>query len=174
MTVGTQNSHSKGTYMTDQSIFGGRELDAFLQQVPAKVEKNIMRSALRAGANEFKKDMQANVPVDEGDLKKSIRTSTRTKKGTVYAFVKVGGRRAPHAHLVEFGTAAHKIRSKKGSALVVNGNAVSEVDHPGARAQPFARPAFDTAAAPELIAVGAKIRERLTKENINVPAPEAS
>jgi len=158
--------------MADQSIFGGRELDAFLQQLPVKTERNILRAALRAGANEFGKDMKANVPVDEGDLKASIRTTTRTKKGTVYAAVKVGGRRAPHAHLVEFGTAAHKIRAKKDSALVVNGNAVSEVDHPGARAQPFARPAFDTGAAPALTAVGAKIRERLTKENINVPAPE--
>lgn len=158
--------------MADQSITGGRELDAYLQSLSVKVERNILRSALRAGTNEFKKDMQAKVPVDEGDLKKSIRTTTRAKKGTVYAAVKVGGRRAPHAHLVEFGTAAHKIRAKKGGALVVNGNAVSEVEHPGARAQPFARPAFDTGATPAIAAVGAKIRERLTKENINVPAPE--
>lgn len=160
--------------MADQSIFGGRELDAFLQQLPVKAEKNILRAALRAGANEFKKDMQQNVPVDEGALRRSIRTTTRTKKGTVYAAVKVGGRRAPHAHLVEFGTKAHKIRAKKDSALVVNGNAVREVDHPGAKAHPFARPAFDTGAASAITAVGAKIRERLTKENINVPAPEGS
>lgn len=160
--------------MADEAITGGRELDAFLQQVSVKVEKNILRAALRAGSNEFKKDMQQNVPVEEGDLRRSIRTTTRAKKGTVYAFVKVGGRRAPHAHLVEFGTAAHKIRAKKGSALVVNGQAVREVDHPGAKAQPFARPAFDTGAQSALVAVGAKIRERLTKENINVPAPEGS
>jgi len=160
--------------MADESIIGGRELDAFLQALPVKVEKNILRSALRAGANEFKKPAQARVPVDEGDLRRSIRVTTRTKKGTVYAAVKIGGRRAPHAHLVEFGTAAHKIRAKKGSALVVNGNAVREVDHPGAKAHPFARPAFDAGATPAVAAVGAKIRERLTKENINVPAPEGS
>lgn len=158
--------------MADQSIFGGRELDAYLQQLPVKAEKNILRAALRAGGNEFKKDMQQNVPVDEGDLKGSIRVTTRVKKGTVYAAVKVGGRKAPHAPLVEFGARAHKIRAKKDSALVVNGNAVSEVDHPGAKAQPFARPAVDTGAMPALSAIGAKIRERLTKENINVPAPE--
>ena len=158
--------------MADQSIFGGRELDAFLQSLPVKTERNILRAALRAGANEFKKDAQAKVPVDEGDLRRSIRTTTRAKKGTVYAALKVGGKRAPHAHLVEFGTAAHKIMAKKGSALAFKGQAVREVDHPGARAQPFMRPAFDTGATSAITAVGAKIRERLTKENINVPTPE--
>jgi len=160
--------------MADQSIFGGRELDAFLQQLPVKAEKNILRAALRAGVNEFKKDAQQKVPVDDGDLRRSLRVTTRTKKGTVFASLKVGGRRAPHAHLVEFGTAAHKIRAKKDSALVVNGQALREVDHPGAKAQPFMRPSFDGGAPSALGAVGAKIRERLTKENINVPAPEGS
>lgn len=160
--------------MADQSITGGRELDAFLQQLPVKVERNILRSALRAGGNEFKKDVQQNAPVDEGDLRRSVRVSTRSKKGTVYAYVKIGGRKAPHAHLVEFGTVAHMIYAKKNSALVVNGKAVREVSHPGAKAKPFARPAFDTGAQPALAAVGAKIRERLTKEKINVPAPEGS
>jgi HK97 gp10 family phage protein len=160
--------------MADQTIFGGRELDDFLQQVSVKVEKNILRSALRAGANEFKKDAQQQVPVDEGALRRSVRVSTRAKKGTVYAYLKAGGRKAPHAHLVEFGTAAHKITAKKGSALVVNGKAVRDVDHPGAKAKPFMRPSFDTGAQSALVAVGEKIRERLTKENINVPAPEGS
>jgi HK97 gp10 family phage protein len=160
--------------MADQSIIGGHELDAFLQQVSVKVEKNILRAALRAGANEFKEDARQQVPVDEGDLRRSIRVSTRAKKGTVYAYLKAGGRKAPHAHLVEFGTAAHKIMAKKGSALVVNGKAVRDVDHPGAKAKPFMRPSFDTGAQSALVAVGEKIRERLTKENINVPAPEGS
>lgn len=159
--------------MADESISGGRELDMFLQQLPLKMEKNILRSALRAGANEIKGPIQQDVPVDEGDLKRSVRVTTRVRKGTVYAYVKAGGRRAPHAHLVEFGTAAHKISAKKDSALVVNGQAVRSVDHPGARAQPFMRPGFDKGATPALAAVGAKIRERLTKQNINVPAPEA-
>lgn len=158
--------------MAEETITGGRELDAFLQQLPIKAEKNILRAALRAGINEFKKDAQQKVPVDEGDLRRSIRVTTRTKKGTVYASLKAGGRKAPHAHLVEFGTTAHKIMAKKKSALVVNGRLVREVDHPGAKAQPFMRPSFDTGASPALAAVGSKIRERLTKENINVPAPE--
>lgn len=158
--------------MADEAIGGGRELDAFLQQLPVKVEKNILRAALRAGANQFRSGARQKVPVDDGDLKRSIRVTTRTKRGTVYAAVKAGGRTAPHAHLVEFGTKAHKIVAKKQDALSFNGRIVREVDHPGARPQPFMRPTFDGGATAAIAATGAKIRERLTKEGINSPAPE--
>jgi len=160
--------------MDDQAIIGGRELDAFLQQLPAKIEKNIMRAALRAGANEFKKAAQHGVPVDDGALKRSIRVTTRTKKGTVYASLKAGGKKAPHWHWVEFGTTAHKIKASPEHALSFGGTTVREVDHPGARPQPFMRPAFDSAAAAAIAAAIAKIRERLTLAGINVPAPEES
>lgn len=158
--------------MADEAIIGGRELAAFLQSLPAKVEKNIMRAALRAGANEFKRVAKQNVPVDDGDLKASIRVSTKTKRGTVYASLKAGGKKAPHWHWVEFGTAPHKIKPKNHRALAFGGATVHEVDHPGAKPKPFMRPAFDTASTAAIAATTAKIRERLTKEGINVPAPE--
>lgn len=158
--------------MADETIGGGRELDAFLQQLPVKVEKNILRAALRAGANEFRKEARQKVPVDDGDLKRSIRVTTRTKRGTVYAALKVGGRLAPHAHLVEFGTKAHKIKPRKQQALAFGGTLAHEVDHPGARPQPFMRPTFDGGTSSAIAATGAKIRERLTKEGINAPAQE--
>jgi len=160
--------------MADESISGGRELDAFLQQLPVKVERNILRAALRAGANEFKDEAKLRVPVDEGDLRASIRVTTTSKRGTVYAKLKAGGKRAPHANLVEFGTAAHKILAKPGHALSFNGVAVREVNHPGAKAQPFMRPAADSRPPQAVAAIAAKIRERLTKENISTPAPEDS
>ncbi len=156
----------------EQTIVGGRELFNLLQQLPLKVERNIMRAAMRAGANEFKKGAQTEVPVEEGALKASIRVTTRSKNGTVYAAVKAGGKKAPHWHFVEFGTAAHKIKAKPGHALDVNGQALREVDHPGARARPFMRPTFDSRSRAAIAAVAAKIRQRLTKEGINVPAPE--
>ena len=160
--------------MDEQSIISGRELDAFLQQLPVKVERNILRAAMRAGANEFKKAAKDGVPVDDGDLKASIRVTTRTKGSTVYASLKAGGRKAPHWHWVEFGTATHKIKAKPGHALSFGGVTVQDVNHPGAKPKPFMRPAFDSAAAVAIAAAAAKIRERLTKQGINVPAPEES
>lgn len=158
--------------MSDETIIGGRELDAFLQLLPAKVEKNIMRAALRAGANEFKAEAKVNVPVDDGDLKRSIRVTTRTKSGTVYASVKAGGKKAPHWHFVEFGTKPHKIAPKGAGGLLIGGHVVGAVNHPGAKPKPFFRPALDSKSGQAITAVGAKIRERLTKEGINAPAPE--
>lgn len=158
--------------MADQSILGGRELDAMLQSLPTKIEKNILRAALRAGVNEFKKEMQANVPVKNGKLKRSIKVSTKSKGGRVSAKVKAGGKAAPHAMLVEFGTKPHKIAPKKAGGLLIGGNVVGAVDHPGAKAHPFARPALDSKQGQAVAATGSKIRERLTKEGINTPAPE--
>ncbi len=156
----------------EEAIIGGRELDAFLQQLPVKVERNILRAALRAGAASFQNVARQNVPVDEGDLRASIRVTTRFKRGTVYAAVKAGGRRAPHWHWIEFGTAAHKIKPKKQHALAFNGTVARVVDHPGGRPKPYMRPAFDNGHRAALAAVAAKIRERLTLEGLNAPAPE--
>jgi HK97 gp10 family phage protein len=157
--------------MSEEFMSGGREFHAFLQQLPVKAEKNILRAALRAGGNEFKEEARLNVPVDDGDLRASIRVTTRSKGGTVYASLKAGGKRAPHAHLVEFDTGAHKITAKPQHALAFNGIAVNEVDHPGTKAQPYMRPAFDTKVRAAVAAVGVKIRQRLTKEGINTPDP---
>lgn len=158
--------------MSDSNITGGRELDAFLQSLPANVEKNIMRSALRAGANVFKDDVKANIPVESGELRRSVRVSTRAKGGTVTASLKVGGKKAFYWRFVEFGTAAHRIGPKNAKALALLGVVVGWVNHPGARPKPFMRPAFDNKAAPAIDAVAAQIRARLTLEGINTLAPE--
>lgn len=158
--------------MSDQNIIGGRELAEFLSSLPKKVEQNIMRSALRAGANVFKKEVSPNIPVVEGDLKKSLRVSVRAKNGTITASVKMGGKKAPHAHLYEFGTKPHKIEPKNADALAIGGVAYRSVNHPGARPHPTMRPAFDTKSSEAIAAVAAQVRKRLTKEGINVPAPE--
>jgi len=171
---------------------GGRELQAFLNTLPAKVEKNIMRSALRQGANVIKDEAKAQVPVDQGDLEKSIRVSTRSRRGEVKAIVKTDDYKAKW---VEFGTAPHFISVKesakptrktrrgartvsvgtvnkmvKNGSLVIGGDFVGEsVAHPGARPNPFMRPAIDSKTNEAIVAVGSQIRKRLTKEGLNVP-----
>jgi HK97 gp10 family phage protein len=159
--------------VADEIIRGGRELNDFLQQLTPKIEKNIMRAAMRAGANVFLREARANIPVVEGDLRKSARVSTKSKGGRVSASLKLGGKKAPHAHLVEFGTKPHEIKPKNTSgALAINGTFVRVVHHPGARPHPIMRPAFDSQSGVAIEAVAAKIRERLTAQGIDVPAPE--
>lgn len=156
----------------NRSITGGRELDAFLQTLSVKVEKNIMRSALRQGANAIKNEAKANVPVHLGELRKSIRVTTKAKGGQVSASIKAGNKKAFYWRFVEFGTAAHKIMPKNAQALTIGGAVVRSVNHPGAVAKPFMRPALDAKADAALVAVAAQIRKRLTAEGINTPAPE--
>lgn len=158
---------------SDQTIGGGRELDDMLRTLAPKIHANIMRSALRAGANEFKKQAQATVPVDTGELRRSLAVSTRSRGGTVTATLKARGKIAPHAHLVEFGTKPHKIAPKgKKGALKIGINVVGAVSHPGSKPKPFFRPAFDSKASAAIQSTAAKIRERLTAEGLNTQAPE--
>ena len=86
--------------------------------------------------------------------------------------VAVGLRKSRHsrlAHLVEFGTAPHRIEPRrKGKVLAfeVNGETVftTHVDHPGARQQPFLRPAGDTKAQEAVDRIGENLGKGLERE----------
>lgn len=178
------------TTTTEQSLVGGAELFRTLQNLPVKLEKNIMRAALRAGAVVFLREVKANIPAVSSDLRASARITTRFRKGAVSASVKVGDKKAYYALMVELGTRPHAISvtevdrpvsrrtGERVSMRTVNrslrlgGSLVGpSVMHPGSKPHPYARPAADAAFVPAVAAVLAKIRERLTKEGINVPAP---
>lgn len=146
------------------AVKGLKELDAFLKRLPAKVEGNILRGALRAGAKVILTEAKVLVPVGppnaenvrlygghEGALRDSIRISTSRRKGDVKASVKAGGKNKKtgadvfYAHFIEFGT--------------VKGNAI-----------PFLRPSLDSKQGEAVVAVGNNIKKKLaTKHGINAP-----
>lgn len=117
--------------MSEIRVKGLSELNKFLQQLPAKIEQNVMRGALRAGANVIKDEAKRLVPVSApnsrdkkrygfraGTLRDSIRVSARVKNGRVTASVYAGGQTKSGAEVyyaswVEFGTAAHAIMAKQ-------------------------------------------------------------
>lgn len=151
---------------------GGAELQAMLNTLPAKIEKNILRSALRQGANVMKDaakaQLTANGNVETGELLKSIKVKTRTKRGQVTATIETGDRKA---HWIEFGTEPHEITPRKpGGALSFGDTTVQSVQHPGTKPQPFMQPAVDSKTNEAILAIGEQIRKRLTKEGINTPA----
>lgn len=171
-------------------VKGLAELDKMLKQLPEKIEKNIMRSAMRAGAKVIMLEAKQLAPVAPpssknqkqysgyaGALRDSIRVSTpklsEIKRGTVAASVKVGGKQkgktanAYYARWVEYGTAAHYIKAKKGGSLSFGGIFAKGVLHPGAKPNPFMRPAADNASQAALMAIGQKIKSRLTKAGID-------
>lgn len=160
-------------------VKGLKELAAFMHQLPEKLEKNVMRGALRAGAKVLAEDVVKNVPVDQGELKKSIKVSTRSKRGVVAASVKTD---LFYARFVEYGTGAHWIRVQadakprmslktlnkalaKGSLRIGDHFVGASVAHPGAIAKPFLRPALDSKATDAVIAAGSYIKARLASRH---------
>jgi HK97 gp10 family phage protein len=160
-------------------IDGLAQLNKQLQELPANIEANILRGALRAGALKIQGEALRLVPQKEGALKKSIRIKTGKKRnGRVFTYI-VAGTRKPkktvvdgvvsyqnpfYAHMVEFGTARHLIRPKNKKSLFFAGLSSTLVVHPGAFAKPFMRPAFDGKWEEALNTVADYIRTRLPKE----------
>lgn len=153
----------------EESVVGGRELDDQLQTLAPKLQKNVQRTALRAGAKVFLGEVQARIPVASGQLRASARITSRVQAGTVSASVKVGNFVAWYAHIVEFGTRPHVIRARPGNAMRFGGVTTRRVDHPGTRARPFMRPAADAGFSSAIAAYTKKLRERMTRQGLNVP-----
>lgn len=125
---------------------------------PDKLKK-VFTSAMKAAGTPIATEMRKLAPVGKtGELKRSITVrvyrvaNAASGTGKVHARVRigpstrqgrVGGR---YAHLVELGTAAGKRTSTK-KPFRIFGEAdeviTREIDHPGSRAQPFIRTAFD-------------------------------
>lgn len=163
--------------MSEIKVKGLSDLQKFLSQLPAKVEANIMRGALRAGAKPILEAAKQSAPVGEpsetakirykvyaGALRDSLRISARInrREGNVTASIKAGGRVRKtgatvfYAHFSEFGTRAHSL------------NKSGEMNHPGTPPKPFMRPAIDAESHNSVIAVGEYIRRRLsTKHGID-------
>ena len=156
--------------MTDIKVKGLADLQTFLDQLPAKMEANVLRGALRAGAKPLLAAAKAAAPVGEpsetnrnryklyaGALRDSVRISGRIDKrnGKITASVKAGGKTKSgadvfYAHMVEFGTKPHVI---------------GDGTHPGVQAKPFMRPALDAQSGAAIVAVGEYIKKRLATKN---------
>lgn len=153
------------------NVKGLSELSAFLDQLPTKVQNNVMRGALRAGMAPVKEDAKLRAAVATGALRDGLKVTTSNKAGVITANLKATGKHARLAHLVEFGTAAHRIAARDGGALSFGGGFVQHVEHPGALAHPFMRPALDGQAQNAVVAAGEYMRERLsTKEGLDTSA----
>lgn len=176
---------------TSVRVKGLAELQAALDQLPARMEANVMRGALRAGARVLQAEAKRLVPVSlpneenqrlygayMGLLRDSIRVRVSLRNGRVTARVEAGGsgRRgkgaAYYARWVELGTKPHPITAAARKSLQISGAFPAVVMHPGAQPRPYLRPALDGKAQDALRAAAEYIRGRLaTKHGITVPAP---
>lgn len=170
-------------------VKGLDELSKFLDQLPHKLQANVLKSALRAGAKPIAADAKRRCPVGEpsaegkrlyghykGALRDSIRIGTIFKRGRATAVVKVGGKSKGadiwYAHIIEFtGAAAHAVRGKLGGSLFLGGLFRRSVHHPGMKARPFLRPALNAQAQNAMVETAKYLRTRLsTKEGLSAAA----
>ena|SRR3990167_615674 len=141
-------------------VKGLSELQKLLDTLPAKIEANIMRGALRSGMKEVLAEAQRNVASDTGELRDGLKIGTKTKGGRVSASIKAKGRHGYIAPWIEFGTQPHFIPGP----LKIGDNWVANADHPGISPRPFMRPALDSMAQSAVIAAAEYIKKRLTKK----------
>src|SRR3954471_9372651 len=97
------------------------------------------QNVLIHSANYIKGEMEARVPVRTGRLRQSISIQ-------VHSHSVVIGPHTDYDAFVEFGTKPHVIKAKNKKALMFFSGGqriiVKEVHHPGTKAQPYVRPAF--------------------------------
>lgn len=170
-------------------VSGLAEMHKTMQELPSKIEANIVRGALRAGQRVVMTKAKELAPTDSGALRDSIRIRINRragKKGFVRVDLMAGNFKAWYAHLIEFGTASfyngsgqtvggpyiikgkeggiQASRSRKRKALKVGASFVDQVTHPGIKPKPFMRPAVDASMDDAIEAVSKYFRTRVPKE----------
>lgn len=151
--------------MSEVQVTGLKELAQFLDELPAKLQNNVMRGALRAGMKPVQADAKMAVAVVSGQLRDGLKISTRNKAGMVTASLKATGKHGYIARFVEFGTRPHTISAKDGGALAFGGGVYQSVQHPGAKPHPFMRPALDGQASNAVVAAAEYMKDRLSTQH---------
>lgn len=167
---------------------GFAELAAALRELPANIGRNVLRSAVAAGAAVIRVEAKKNAEQmrDTGTLarsiyQKQIREQSTLEKQVFYVgarqgkqFQKVGkkgaNKDAYYARFVELGHFSRPTAKSGGGIIKRGGGRDSEIArrlHAGSihwiPAHPFLRPAFDVKHQQAVTAMGAKIAERMAK-----------
>ncbi len=151
--------------MVEVKINGLAELQRYLDQVPAKIERNVLRSGLRAGMKVILPEARRNVNSVSGLLAAGLKIGTGSRGGKVFAYLRARGKHAYVAKWVEFGTKAHRISAKDKGWLSFGGIFAKSVRHPGARPKPFMRPALDSRAAAAVLAAAEQMKRVLSTKH---------
>lgn len=146
--------------MADFEVQGLKELNDALQELPAKLERNVLRGAIRAGAVVIADEARSKAPVlvdaDPrrvfGALAKSIRPmGVKSKNGMLTGGVVAGG-------AATVGRGDNKVQADAFYARFVEYGTVKMAP------RPFLRPAIDMKTGAAIDATADYIRGRVDKE----------
>ncbi|MCR4331283.1 MAG: hypothetical protein NUV34_01045 [Sulfuricaulis sp.] len=151
-------------------VKGLADLQKFLDTLAPKIEKNILRGALRAGAaKELLPETQANLmaagAVQTGELIAGLKVGTRSKGGRVTSYVKAGGKHGYIMKWIEYGVAPHDIVAKAGGLLSFLGIFAKAVHHPGFKGRGSMRRALDHSGGAAVVAAAEYMKNRLATKH---------
>lgn len=145
-------------------VSGFKELEANLKALPLRLARNVVARATYAGAVVVRDAARKNAPVKTGKLRKSIRIKKkRSRRGSTEVIYTVFPKEY-YGHIVEKGSGPHIIKVKTKKALGKYGKFGLIVKHPGAKAKPFLRPAFDDNIPRIIDAMQAKLVQGIERE----------
>lgn len=154
-------------------IEGDEALQKAIRELPRAVQNKIIRPVLVKASKPVLDGARSAVVKKKGWLKRSLGRKTKTYKRGGVAVI-VGARRgmapdgiepANYAHLVEKGTKPHAVGKGSNSRKSVLGvQAAHGGIHPGAKAQPFLKPALDKNAAAIQATISNGLREGIERE----------
>lgn len=136
-------------------VIGVDEFERRITRQAAKLDDKTVDEALFKGGMVVLEDAQARIDDVTGNTRESGYVATpskdnysggkrRNKKKPAPKRTAIVRFSAKNAHLLEYGTAAHSYRNRRRKALkTTQTDFAKSVDHPGARAKPFLRPAYD-------------------------------
>lgn len=159
------------------SLKGLSDVQRHIRQLPAKVEKKVLRGAARAAGKVVMDEAGARVTSEE--VREGLTMNTQSEPGRVVVKITVkSGWARSVANWLEYGTDPHFIsvsdadrqgmsvrrvneRTKAGT-LVIGGQPVGgTVHHPGARPHPFLRVSLDLKEADAIAAAQSFINSRV-------------
>lgn len=165
-------------------------IDRFMAQFPANLVAKEAGKACNKAMTPVLRTARQLVTQRTGLLRKSLGKKQKKygQKGNIYTIIgpltgfkdpATGENPVNIAHLVEFGTKGHVIKPEKKRALRFTSAGFADiarasVQHPGATAKPFMRPAFDAHKEQVLQIVGTELGKGLERqaEALKWPVPK--
>lgn len=157
-------------------VEGLRELDKALGELTKATARNTLRRALTSAAEPMRAAAERNAPMDTGELKRSIKLSSkidnRVGKAEYAAVMRAGGTRSAASQALRDARRAKGIgesfaevfmgpekTGKRGSIKAM----VQEFGSKKQAAQPYMRPAFDSEAQTVINNVGKELAKEIDK-----------
>ena len=149
---------------TSLVVLGVDELGEDFAKLRKAASRDQLIDALRVAGQIIADEAQRLVTSDRVRDRIYVRDARQRKlRSGAMVEVAVSGQNYRIAHLIEFGTAAHTVKSAK--VVLTNQSAFfgKVVRHPGTMARPFMRPAYDTKKIEAINAAKRVLREAITR-----------